>query len=79
MHGKFPQILSDEKVGKEATKLYNDAQAIAAKKIKRKNGWNPEPWSVFGRLAPMEKTPYTCMLVKCLLIKKLYRISASAK
>ncbi len=28
LHGKFPQILSDEKVGVEATKLYNDAQAL---------------------------------------------------
>lgn len=28
LHGKFPQILSDEKVGKEATKLYNDARAL---------------------------------------------------
>jgi len=28
LHGKFPQILSDEKVGTEATKLYNDAQAL---------------------------------------------------
>jgi 5-methyltetrahydrofolate--homocysteine methyltransferase len=25
LHGKFPQILKDEKVGAEATKLYNDA------------------------------------------------------
>jgi len=28
LHGKFPQILKDEKVGAEATKLYNDAQAL---------------------------------------------------
>jgi 5-methyltetrahydrofolate--homocysteine methyltransferase len=28
LHGKFPQILSDEIVGKEATKLYNDAQKL---------------------------------------------------
>ncbi len=28
LHGKFPQILSDEKIGKEATKLYNDAQQL---------------------------------------------------
>jgi 5-methyltetrahydrofolate--homocysteine methyltransferase len=28
LHGKFPQILSDEKVGVEATKLYNDAKAL---------------------------------------------------
>jgi 5-methyltetrahydrofolate--homocysteine methyltransferase len=28
MGGRFPQILSDEKIGKEATKLYNDARAL---------------------------------------------------
>jgi 5-methyltetrahydrofolate--homocysteine methyltransferase len=28
LHGKFPQILTDEKVGVEATKLYNEAQAL---------------------------------------------------
>lgn len=28
LHGKFPQILSDEKVGVEATKLYNDARKL---------------------------------------------------
>ncbi len=28
MHGKFPQILEDEVVGAEATKLYNDANAL---------------------------------------------------
>ncbi|HLK30232.1 MAG TPA: methionine synthase [Puia sp.] len=28
MHGKFPQILSDEKIGKEATKLFNDAKKL---------------------------------------------------
>ncbi|MEO8763012.1 MAG: methionine synthase [Ginsengibacter sp.] len=28
MHGKFPQILRDEKIGKEATDLYNDAQKL---------------------------------------------------
>jgi 5-methyltetrahydrofolate--homocysteine methyltransferase len=28
MHGKFPQILSDEIIGAEATKLYNDANAL---------------------------------------------------
>ncbi|MEO6639228.1 MAG: vitamin B12 dependent-methionine synthase activation domain-containing protein [Ginsengibacter sp.] len=33
MHGKFPQILNDEKVGKEATKLYNDAQGLLKKII----------------------------------------------
>jgi len=28
MHGNFPAILTDEIVGKEATKLYNDANAL---------------------------------------------------
>lgn len=28
LHGKFPQILKDENVGAEATKLYNDARAL---------------------------------------------------
>lgn len=28
LHGKFPAILSDEKVGKEATKLFNEANAL---------------------------------------------------
>ncbi len=36
LHGKFPQILSDEKVGKEATKLYNDAQRLLKKIIDEK-------------------------------------------
>lgn len=36
LHGKFPQILSDEKVGVEATKLYNDAQALLKKIIDEK-------------------------------------------
>jgi 5-methyltetrahydrofolate--homocysteine methyltransferase len=36
MHGKFPQILKDEKIGTEATKLYNDAQALLKKVINEK-------------------------------------------
>ena len=36
MHGKFPQILSDEIIGKEATKLYNDANALLDKIIDEK-------------------------------------------
>ena len=36
LHGKFPQILSDEKVGTEATKLYNDANALLDKVIAEK-------------------------------------------
>ncbi|MDR3716159.1 MAG: methionine synthase [Puia sp.] len=34
LHGKFPQILTDEKVGVEATRLYNDAQALLAQIVK---------------------------------------------
>ncbi|TAE70083.1 MAG: methionine synthase, partial [Bacteroidetes bacterium] len=33
MHGNFPAILTDEVVGKEATKLYNDANALLDKVI----------------------------------------------
>jgi 5-methyltetrahydrofolate--homocysteine methyltransferase len=36
MHGKFPQILSDEIVGKEATKLYNDANLLVDKIVAEK-------------------------------------------
>ncbi len=36
MHGKFPQILKDGKIGKEATKLYNDAQLLLQKIIDEK-------------------------------------------
>ena len=36
MHGKFPQILKDEKIGKEAAKLYNDAQLLLQKIIDEK-------------------------------------------
>ncbi|MEJ7611401.1 MAG: vitamin B12 dependent-methionine synthase activation domain-containing protein [Ferruginibacter sp.] len=36
LHGKFPQILSDEIVGKEATRLYNDAQALLKQLIEEK-------------------------------------------
>lgn len=36
LHGKFPHILSDEKVGKEATKLYNDAQQLLRQVIEEK-------------------------------------------
>ncbi|MFT3845743.1 MAG: methionine synthase [Lacibacter sp.] len=34
LHGKFPAILSDEKVGVEATKLYNDANVMLDQIIK---------------------------------------------
>jgi 5-methyltetrahydrofolate--homocysteine methyltransferase len=36
MHGKFPQILSDEKIGAAATKLYEEAQVFLKKVIKEK-------------------------------------------
>lgn len=36
LHGNFPEILKDEKVGKEATKLYNDANALLDKIISEK-------------------------------------------
>jgi 5-methyltetrahydrofolate--homocysteine methyltransferase len=36
LHGKFPAILSDEKVGVEATKLYNDANSLLDKLITEK-------------------------------------------
>jgi 5-methyltetrahydrofolate--homocysteine methyltransferase len=36
LHGKFPQILTDEKVGTEATKLYNDARKLLKKIIDEK-------------------------------------------
>lgn len=36
LHGRFPAILKDEKVGKEATKLFNDANALLKKIISEK-------------------------------------------
>ncbi len=36
LHGKYPQILTDEKVGDAATKLHNDAQAFLQKIINEK-------------------------------------------
>jgi len=36
MHGKFPQILSDTVIGKEATKLYDDARVLLKKIISEK-------------------------------------------
>lgn len=36
LHGKFPAILSDEVVGAEATKLYNDAKALLKQIIEEK-------------------------------------------
>jgi len=36
MHGKFPQLLSDEKIGDAATRLYKDARALLKKIIHEK-------------------------------------------
>ncbi|HWB94812.1 MAG TPA: vitamin B12 dependent-methionine synthase activation domain-containing protein, partial [Puia sp.] len=36
LHGKFPQILQDPTVGKEATKLYNDARELLANIVREK-------------------------------------------
>ncbi len=36
LHGNFPEILSDDKVGVEATKLYNDANALLDKIVQEK-------------------------------------------
>jgi 5-methyltetrahydrofolate--homocysteine methyltransferase len=36
MHGKFPQILTDDKIGEEATKLFNDAKKLLKKIIDEK-------------------------------------------
>jgi 5-methyltetrahydrofolate--homocysteine methyltransferase len=36
MHGKFPQLLTDAKIGKEATKLYDDAKVILKQIIDEK-------------------------------------------
>ncbi|MBC7934781.1 MAG: methionine synthase [Rhizobacter sp.] len=36
MHGKFPQILSDEIIGKEATRLYEDAKLLLDKIVAEK-------------------------------------------
>lgn len=36
LHGKFPQILKDEIVGKEATRLYDDARALLDRIVKEK-------------------------------------------
>jgi 5-methyltetrahydrofolate--homocysteine methyltransferase len=60
LHGKFPAILSDNKIGTEATKLYNDARALLKKIIEQKwltargviGFWNAE------RTAPDTVTVY---------------------
>ncbi len=45
LHGKFPNILTDEVVGEEATKLHEDAMQLIEKAIR--NNWF-EPKGVFG-------------------------------
>lgn len=45
MHGKFPGLLQDEVIGKEATKLYADAKAMLKKMVEEK--WLI-PKAVFG-------------------------------
>ena len=41
LHGRYPQILTDEVVGVEATKLFNDAQALFARII-AENRFQPQ-------------------------------------
>ena len=36
MHGRFPTILKDEKIGKQATEIYNEAQTLLKKIIQKK-------------------------------------------
>ncbi|HUR12659.1 MAG TPA: methionine synthase [Flavitalea sp.] len=36
LHGKFPQLLSDPKIGEQATRLYKDAQQLLKKMIEEK-------------------------------------------
>jgi 5-methyltetrahydrofolate--homocysteine methyltransferase len=45
LHGKFPEILSDEVVGEQATQLYKDARAMIEKLISRKL---LQPRAIFG-------------------------------
>ena len=45
LHGKYPEILSDEKVGEQATQLYEDAQKMMKKIIAKKL---LKPKAVFG-------------------------------
>ncbi|NLP58573.1 vitamin B12 dependent-methionine synthase activation domain-containing protein [Lutibacter sp. B1] len=45
LHGKFPEILTDEVVGEQATHLYNDAQAMIEKIIAKQL---LKPKGVFG-------------------------------
>ena len=45
LHGKFPEILTDEVVGEQATQLYEDAQKMVEKIISRKL---LQPRAIFG-------------------------------
>ncbi len=57
LHGKFPAILSDKVVGKEATKLYNDANAILQQIIDEK--WLT-PQGVIGFWPAQQTAPGYC-------------------
>ncbi|GBL35828.1 methionine synthase [Filimonas sp.] len=49
MHGKYPGILSDEKVGAEATKLFIDANALL-NNSSTKIGYRQKVYMVSGKL-----------------------------
>lgn len=59
MHGKFPAILSDELIGKEATKLYKDAQTLLQQIIEEK--WL-RPTAVVGFWEVTKTAPDTLSL-----------------
>jgi 5-methyltetrahydrofolate--homocysteine methyltransferase len=59
LHGKFPAILSDKLVGKEATKLYEDANALLKKIIDEK--WLV-PQGVIGFWPAQQSAPDTVQL-----------------
>lgn len=60
MHGKFPAILKDELLGKEATKLYDDAQAMIQQIIDE--DWL-KPHGVVG-FWPVKRTGADTVVVK---------------
>lgn len=45
LHGRYPRILEDEKVGAEATKLFDDAQALLKRMVTEKS---IQAWAVIG-------------------------------
>jgi 5-methyltetrahydrofolate--homocysteine methyltransferase len=59
LHGRFPQILSDEKVGVEATKLFEDAKALLETIVTEK--WLT-PKASFGFWPATATTPDTVTL-----------------